>query len=139
MAVAPKPRHQELPPNSSELVAAVNSSREMLGWGDNWDGEGSLGYTETVWRQATVFLITNANELWARQHRTIPVPQIEPGPNGSIDLHWQADGKELLINVPDDAGGPATFYGDNASAEFVKGSLNTSADAQWLLMWLTTQ
>ena len=62
---------------------------------------------------------------------------IDPGPNASIDLHWQTDDYELLINVPADTNTPVTHYGDNRAGRITKGPLDLSTPNHLLLLWLT--
>jgi hypothetical protein len=70
------------------------------------------------------------------RERTFPgvVISILPGPYGSIDLHWRTPKRELLINVPDDAEGPASYYGDDreeGTGNAIRGkNLDTSADSE---------
>ncbi len=109
----------------------------MLDWGDNWDGEGSAGYATETWQRASDFLTNCARELWERHQRVVPVPEIEPGPNGSIDFHWHAGDRELLLNVPADPNEMVDFYGDSSTGEVIKGRAHTSTVGPWLLAWLT--
>jgi hypothetical protein len=109
----------------------------MLDWGANWDGEGGVGYSEEVWERATQFLIQSALELWQRHGRAVPTPSIEPGPQGSIDFHWQLADRELLLNLPVDPEGLVDFYGDTADEEAIKGKSHTSTVGPWILAWLT--
>lgn len=129
--------HGTKPPNAAEIEAALEQARAMLDWPDNWDGEGSMAYSEAVWRRASDFLTDATRQLWARHQRTIPVPDIEPGPQGSIDFHWQVDGREMLLNLPAEPAEMVDFYGDTSAGESVKGRAHTSTVGPWLLAWLT--
>src|SRR4051812_34276440 len=67
-------------PNLEQLEAAIAAARAMLAWGDDWDGEGSPGYTEAPWRRATDFLLHTALQLWRGFRVASDVPDIGPGP-----------------------------------------------------------
>lgn len=120
----------------SSLNQAILASYSLLLLEDDWDGEGSVGYTLETWRRAATFLLAEATAFWELTEQNIPIPGIQPGPDGSIDLHWLLGKTELLINVPADADEAISFYGDNSRGQKVKGSINANASNQWLMMWL---
>jgi hypothetical protein len=66
-----------------------------------------------------------------------PVPNIDPGPDGSVDLHWRREGWELLVNIPPDENRLASFYGDDYGAQKIKGSFDPQNANNGILMWLT--
>lgn len=123
-----------IPPSLQEEIAR---SREILTWGEDWDGEGSIGYEEETWKRATDFLSFHAQEL-ARSGVVLPTPRILPGPNGSIDLHWEIGEHELLLNVPQ-RGQLAGFYGEVTGSNSLKGKLDLDSSAVGLFLWLTTK
>jgi hypothetical protein len=124
------------------ILEAIEQSKYILAFKDDWDEEDSPAYRSSTWERATVFLSRGARQLWEENHLSLDAPKILPGPAGSIDLHWKTTRRELLINIPDAPGEPANFYGDDSSShdqrpgQTVKGILDTSKDNQWLLMWL---
>ena len=127
-----------VPPNFDQIVAAIEESRKLLDWEDDWDEEGSPGYEEAMWQRGAGFLKDNALRLWEEYGACVEAPRVLPGPNGSIDIHWHTGDHELLINIPADRSKLAPYYGDTPTGHSVKGTLDTSAENQWLLMWLTT-
>ena len=66
----------------------------------------------------------------------MPTPQINPGPEGSIDVHWKTRQFELLLNFPADPTLPAGFYGDDYGTLKIKGKMRTEGFNQGLLLWL---
>ena len=74
--------------------------------------------------------------LWQNYRVSVEAPRILPGPDGSIDIHWRINGHELLVNFPADENAQATYYGDNKIGGIIKGTLNSSARNEWLMMWL---
>ena len=67
------------------------------------------------------------------------MPDILPGPDGSVDLHWKLEQCDLLINVPAHPSAKATFFGENRRGTFIKGAFDPSACNQGLLLWLADQ
>ena len=126
----------EVPLEIHHISDAVESARGILNLKDDWDGEGSEGYSEAVWARAMDFLVNHAYWLWEHQHFILDAPRISPGPIGSIDLHWKNKNYELLLNIPRDSGKPASFYGDDFGAMSIKGTLDTSHYNRGVLLWL---
>lgn len=122
-----------------EIEEAIEESRSLLEIEDDWDGEGSAGYSEATWNRATEFLKNNARRLKDILDVWVDAPSISPGPNGSIDLHWKTESRELLINIPADSTQPAGYYGDDRGVNRIKGTFDISGRNEWLLMWLTDQ
>ena len=121
-----------------EIVSAIEASREILAMGHDYDGGGSVGYSETTWDRATEFLKRSAFALRIHHDTEIQAPRILHGPDGGIDFHWKTNSHELLINIPADPREPADFYGDSGPNNTIKGKLDTSAQNEWILMWLTS-
>ncbi len=118
------------------LENAIYKSRSILELGDNWDGEGSCGYAEETWKRATEFLWKMAEAFYDREGGSVFYPPaIQPGPHGSIDLHWKLRKFELLINFP---ASPAQFpscYGtDSLGVEF-KRKLKDPEDYVMMAHW----
>ncbi len=128
---------QEQSNELAHVQDAIESSRYILELKDDWDEDGSARYTEAVWDRAVQFLLKYANSILETQHVRIDAPQILPGPNGSIDLHWKNSDYELLINIPADPSKPAGFYGDDYESSSIKGTFDPSKYNYGLLLWLT--
>lgn len=118
------------------VMRAIQASRDILEMGHDYDGEGSSSYSESTWDRATEFLKRSAFALRIHHEKEIQPPRILHGPEGGIDLHWKTNSHELLINIPADPGEPADFYGDSGPDNTIKGKLDTSAQNEWILMWL---
>ncbi len=130
------------PPNSGDIEAALREARAMTTWGGNWDGEESMGYSEATLERASKFLTRCAREVWQRHGRAMPVPDIGPGPGGSIDFHWKTSERELLLNLPANEDGMVDFYGDTSESEAIKGKVYAStvgpspSHSERYLVWL---
>ena len=102
------------------------------------DDEGADVASKTrAFRRAVDFL-NDQSRIVYKWHKTFaPVPDIDLGPGGSVDLHWKAPDWELLINIPSDPRREATFYGDTRDSCFqFKGSFNPIAFDYGIALWL---
>ena len=132
------PMALDLPSELQAIAREIEASRSILDLPDNWDDQGSAGYTEAVWMRATDFLMRHAKWLYERHCLSVEAPDIGPGPEGSIDLHWRTDEYELLINIPASPQKPAGFYGDDYGKAVIKGTLDTAGISRGLETWLMT-
>lgn len=121
----------------TRLYTVINESRSLLQLPDDWDEEGSSAIDPKAWERATHLIKWHAALLWARQGMILPTPRILPGPDGSIDIHWRTESRELLLNVPIDAAEPASYYGDDFGSDSRKGTLEPGAVDMGLFSWLT--
>lgn len=121
-----------------EIVQAIEVSKSILKLKDDWDGEGSPGYSEMTWDRMRRFLLGHAQAMRNQFAISIPAPQILPGPDGSIDMLWKTDDYELLVNIPSDPNSFASFYGDDRDRSSVKGTIDPARTNQGILSWLMT-
>jgi len=121
---------------SQDLNAEIERATRILELEDDWDGEGSSGYTEDTFNRAVEFLTEHSKGLWELCGSLLPVPRIGPGPDGSIDLHWKLPSHELLVNIPSDPNEVPTFYGDNYGALKNRGTLEPKKFNAEIVPWL---
>ena len=132
----------EKEPQSSKLESvenyerAVKKSRRLLELSDNWDDEGSPRVNSAAWNKATDFVLEMVRAFTGRIRRPLPVPAISAGPEGSIDVHWRTERREILLNFSADQTLAPSYYGDNYADETIKGTLDTTSKNIWLLYWL---
>jgi len=120
----------------AKIESAIEKSRSILELGDDFDGEGSPGYLKETWERASSFLRQLAATSLDRFSQVAAAPYIDPGPNGSIDLHWKRATCELLVTVPADPNTAPTYYGDDYGKSVVKGSLDSDANLRVVVLWL---
>jgi hypothetical protein len=119
-----------------DLNNEIHASQKLVTLEDNWDGEGSPGYSEATLDRAAAFLRLHMRWVWEKYGVWLEVPRILPGPSGSIDIHWETPDYEVLVNVPNDPSAPATFYGDDYGKGSIKGTFDPSFFNFGLLTWL---
>lgn len=78
----------------------------------------------------------NARSFFQNSGVWIAAPDICPGPDGSIDLLWKLEDRELLINIPFDENALAEYYGDDLKINTIKGKLDFADKHEWILTWL---
>jgi hypothetical protein len=122
---------------SSGINEALARAEWMLNLEDDWDGEGSVGFSKITFNRAADFLRRYATGAWKRAGTIIPVPEILPGPDGSIDILWKTEGYELLVNIPAE-NKLASFYGDDLRDANIKGTFDASVENLGLLEWFET-
>lgn len=128
-----------LAPELAHFGAAINRSRAMLELEDDWDGEGSPGYTEETWRRAVEIAVESAHGFLELGEQPPPSPAISTGPDGSVDVLWRLGTKKLMINVPTGIDEPITCHGfdpDNPRST-TEGVVEPNKRNTWVLDWLT--
>jgi len=127
-----------LPSALSHFVEPIDASRAILKLESNWDAEGSPGYAEVTWRRAIHLVVESATQFWRHFRMTVPEPMIMKGPEGSIDILWTADRRELLVNVPAEPDEPIRAAGRHIDSKTtsIEASNEASDDNEWMLAWL---
>lgn len=109
-----------LPKELASLVEAIEQSKYLLEFKDNWDDEGAKKYAPKTWIKATKFIGSYATWLLNIYNRVLATPKIYHGPEGSIDIYWKTEQYNFLINIPE-LGDIATFYGDDYEKQGIEG------------------
>lgn len=123
--------------SAHDLEKEIESSRKrILSLRDNWDGEGSPGYLPNTLDRAITFVRTHSSVFTEISGKDAPVPQINPAPEGSIDIHWKQASWELLVNIPAEVNQKAAFYGDDYGKGTIKGTLDVDRYNFGLIEWL---
>ncbi len=130
---------ESLPSELSEIKRDISASRRILSLADNWDDEGSIGYSLDTLESAISFLAYSALEIWESERILIQPPRISPGPDGSIDLHWVKNKYGLLINIEPKPSTFITFYGEENEGNYIKGRLNRGEIKRAILLFLMEQ
>ena len=133
--VAPQEWHG-LSGSLTQLSVAIEASRSILSLVDE---DCNPLASQTAWNRAVEFLNLYFGRSWDHYRAKLLVPSISPGPAGSIDLHWDHPGAEMLINIPADSEEPVTFYGDDKKGTSIRGSVPVvESYSVSVMLWLTT-
>lgn len=114
------------------LRKAIQDSAYIYTLQDDWDGEGSAGYSEDTWRRMEAFLMSLFSTSWALFYLEIGPPKIVPGPDRRIDLHWKTMKFEMLLGFPHDREEGVGFYADDYGKQSVKGSVTVDNGVELL-------
>jgi hypothetical protein len=126
---------ETLPDQIQEIAEEIARSRYIL---DLESTDDEIVCNEETWSRAATLLSRISLYIFGQYREKIEVPRILPGPDGSIDIHWDELGYELLINIPADPKKSATFYGDNRRQSKFKGSFDPKReDSTASLAYLT--
>lgn len=121
---------------TASMEARIDASRAILTTRVDPEDELSPTYSTAVWERAVRFLRDIAKLSYQRLGRIFDEPAIEPGPDGSVDLHWDHKSYELLINIPGDPGKAVEFYGDDRARTRFRGTLDPARPQLALVLWL---
>lgn len=106
------------------------AKQDLLGWEENWDGEGAPAYQRKTIETAADFL----KQLYRFEYLrgTVIRVRILPASEGSIDLYWKEPQFELLINFRPD--GSFTCYGDDYHENSIRDKThpNPESIAHWM-------
>ena len=125
--------------NDTALEEEIERAQDILENSDAWIEDGVSMYTEATLDRAVAFLKAQSDELRKSHGLHIPVPNIGPGPRGTIDLHWKQKNWELLVNIPATVDQMASFYGDNYGVQKIGGSIDPTAFNLGIANWLMTK
>jgi len=117
------------------LRAEITQAEQVIGRPDA--DEDSSVYSRETLNIAIAFLRAQSTQFRKMYGFCAPVPQIGPGPDGSVDLHWKQEGWELLVNIPQGSNQQAAFYGDDYGTQTIKGTLAPSKINYGIIAWLT--
>lgn len=117
-----------------ELATELRRVKGILG---RLDDEGRPLYSRDAFNLAQIFLEAQSAKAKKMYSVFAPVPDIGPGPNGSIDLHWKSQNRELLVNIPADK--PAAYYGDDYGVGKHRGTLDPKTSDFGIILWLMSK
>jgi hypothetical protein len=126
-------------PNRSQgdISSVIRAARALVELGENWDGEGSRGYSLETWKRVKRFLMSHAS-VARSLFRVLPAPAINPADQGSLDVFWRLSGRQLLVNFPEDESAPITYYGQNRQGDNTISGRTTAGEKRLdLVAWLT--
>jgi len=104
----------------------------------NWDDNDADTFTAETLERTCQLLKTIFEELWNHM-LDVPFPLISPLPDGSIDINWETESFELLINISSAQNGDLiNLYGErmNHPEDEIDLRINYEMVAQSIIPWL---
>lgn len=132
-------RSEAVPTLGLRLQELNDAAESILALPPNFDGESARPYGPATIARAMALLQRLNTKAIALRGRGIPTPDFLPGPHGGVDLHWTEESFELLMHVPEDPAGPASFYGDNYREVKLKGTVDPANPDSYILSLLLLQ
>ncbi|MGN7722272.1 hypothetical protein [Chitinophaga sp. 22620] len=129
----------EVPNSLKEIAEAVKESEFIFSLEEGWDDGRAKTISKDVWRLSVKFLLNYAREIFNASGQSIACPEINPCPDGSIDLSWRTPKARLLINIREveSKGILAYFYGDLRGDNMqIKGNVPSENIAEHLMVWM---
>lgn len=99
----------------------------------NWDGEGAIEFQQQTLNDVKTFLLYFYSTLFTNK-MYLDLPMISPDIDGSIDLHWQGESLDFLINIQQDTN-LVSISGDFENERF-ETDLNINTSFEVVLNWL---
>lgn len=125
-----------LPPS---VQTEIERSRRIFELNDDWDGEGSPGYAQPTLDIAVEVLESIVEGIPTILLAGITTVELQPGPDGSIDLGLVLGNRRLLINVPRDSDDSVLFYGHGPERQYpIEGAFVRTTRPRFLAEWLVT-
>ena len=120
----------------------LNSSFEkyrsyIMNLPDNWDGNDAPSFNEKTLERVFSLLKNILDKLWNEMIK-ISIPLIQPVSDGSIDINWETDKFELLINIPEEQNELINLYGEKLGypQEELEVRSNYDLIANVIIAWL---
>jgi len=121
----------------SALERLITDSKYIYSLTDGWDGEEAEIISKGLWITVTKFLRKYYEFIENELGIKIPLPDINPVRDGSIDLEWHTERGRLLINFSDKRPTAAAYYGDkHKNIDSKKGTTDTSQIEPLLASWM---
>lgn len=83
------------------LEKEIERSKYIYDLKDNWDDEGSKGYSKETWDK-TIHFIRNWSKWLIDNNLEVNAPNILHGLEGGIDIFWTSKLETILLRIWDD-------------------------------------
>lgn len=97
--------------SSLQLDEILIGANKLLKLPENFDDEGSPSYSYQTLTNTADFLTKLWQVMLDNNLKEIPVPEVLPGPNGTIDILWETGKFDLLINISTGEVPDIDYYG----------------------------
>lgn len=114
----------------------ISDAEWIVDLDDDWDEAGAAGYHVSVLDRARAVLEQMSQEASRALSDKLPMPDVNPAQEGSIDLFWRLEDRDLLMNVPvgDES---ISFFGRREDGNTISGLIagTSRMDVIVWLMW----
>jgi len=120
-----------------ELIKTFEEKRNyILNLPDNWDGYGAQPFNEGTLNRAYSLIENILSHFWFIIG--ISIPLIQPVADSSIDINWETDKFELLINISSESNKQVNLYGEklNSPEEEIEMSIPYDLVETVIIQWL---
>jgi hypothetical protein len=134
------PNRGSNPESIFELLQTLNKQfgdvkDKLLALPMNWDGENAQKFGVDIFKRILNFLELLMIGLW-KQGQSLPFPQILPCPEGSIDVNWETEALELLVNFTFKERDVLTLYGEAGDKNEIELTIPIQRGHQVILPWI---
>lgn len=91
--------YYKIPSELQGIASFIHSSRAILELEEDWNDDGALRIDKQTWITACKAIVEYSKAVWECHSVVIPLPEMNPCPDGSIDLVWRKPNVRLLINI----------------------------------------
>jgi hypothetical protein len=124
----------------SSIDTLILKASAMLNLPYDWDGDEAMPIEQEIFDLSTNFLKIYLLKIKKQFNTEIQLPQINPCPDGTIDLDWATDNAQLLINIRKANEGneyTAYYYGDKYNDKMpIKDSTPLTVFSDDLAIWM---
>lgn len=115
------------------LELAIIESKYILELKDDWDENGSIGYTSKNWTSAIQFTIDFYSWVSNFYSGKLLIPKIYHGPDGSFDIICRENDFRIFLNI-DPLKNTGSFYSDRAKSQITEGNIPSLKDVDFQLI-----
>jgi len=121
-----------------EITEEIEASKYMLSLEKGWDDNNAVPVPKATWSSAIKFLSEYVNYIFENFNIIIKTPEINPCPNGSVDIAWRTKKARFLANVRVEGNKMLVFYyGDLYKGDMpIKGFVPVSPIQTYLVNWM---
>lgn len=96
-----------------DLRPTLEAARKILSLPGDFDGYGTVPFTEETWQRSYKFLRRMLVQLREGFDVDLEPPMVSIGENSSVEFYWSTPTFELLVTIPNDVKERASFLGRN--------------------------
>ncbi|THU34210.1 hypothetical protein FAM09_24640 [Niastella caeni] len=121
----------------SDIEKALSQAKKMLTLSEGWDEANAKRIEPSTFQAAATFLLRYVNRL-EETNIYIQTPEIDPCPDGSIDLNWHTDNARMLVNIRQENNEyVAYYYGDFYDGKMpFKGNIAVDTFFDFFAAWM---